>query len=50
VRRVTNGILQPGQVLDVAVDNRSERGLLGIAVHPEFETNHFVYLYYTEST
>ncbi len=26
-----------------------EGGLLGIAVHPEFEKNHFVYLYYTYS-
>ena len=34
VRRVVNGVLQPGQVLDVPVDNASERGLLGIAIHP----------------
>ena len=50
VRRVTNGLLQPGQVLDVAVHNSSERGLLGIAVHPDFPTTPFVYLYYTESS
>src|ERR1044071_9173718 len=31
VRRVTNGVLQTGSVLDVNVDNASERGLLGIA-------------------
>src|SRR5438093_9863335 len=49
VRRVINGVLQAGQVLDVAVDNASERGLLGIAVHPDFPTTPFVYLYYTES-
>ena len=29
VRRITNGVLQPGQVLDLAVDSNSERGLLG---------------------
>jgi glucose/arabinose dehydrogenase len=50
VRRVTNGVLQPGEVLDVAVHSSSERGLLGIAVHPDFLTAPFVYLYYTESS
>src|SRR5262245_13557297 len=49
VRRVIDGILQPDPVLDVAVDSSSERGLLGIAVHPNFPTSPFVYLYYTES-
>ncbi len=50
VRRVLGGVLQPGEVLDVAVDNDSERGLLGVAVHPEFPTTPFIYLYYTESS
>ena len=50
VRRVINGVLQPGQVLDVAVDNASERGLLGIAIHPSFPSAPFVYLYYTQSS
>jgi glucose/arabinose dehydrogenase len=50
VRRVTNGVLQPGEVLDVAVHSSSERGLLGIAVHPGFPTTPFVYLYFTESS
>src|SRR5262245_26183986 len=49
VRRVINRVLQPGQVLDVAVDNDSERGLLGIALHPDFPTTPFVYLYFTQS-
>ena len=43
-------MLQPGQVLDVAVDSASERGLLGLAIHPNFPTSPFVYLYYTESS
>jgi len=47
VRRVINGVLQTGQVLDVAVDNASERGLLGIALHPRFSTNPFTSLYIT---
>jgi aldose sugar dehydrogenase len=50
VRRVINGTLQPGHVLDVAVDNVSERGLLGIAIHPSFSSTPFVYLYYTQSS
>jgi aldose sugar dehydrogenase len=50
VRRVINGVLQSGQVLDVAVDSASERGLLGIALHPNFPGTPFVYLYYTESS
>jgi glucose/arabinose dehydrogenase len=50
VRRVIAGVLQPDPVLDVAVNSESERGLLGIAVHPNFPTSPFVYLYYTEST
>jgi len=49
VRRVINGVLQPAPVLDVAVDQTSERGLLGIAVHPAFPSSPWVYLYYTES-
>ncbi|HKP88026.1 MAG TPA: PQQ-dependent sugar dehydrogenase [Blastocatellia bacterium] len=34
-------------VLDLAVNNSSERGLLGIALDPNFASNHFVYLYWT---
>lgn len=33
--------------LDLNVANDSERGLLGIALHPQFARNGFVYLYYT---
>ena len=36
-------------VLDLAVNFFDERGLLGIALHPEFGQNGFVYLYWTES-
>jgi glucose/arabinose dehydrogenase len=50
VRRIVGGVLQPGFVLDVAVDSASERGLLGIAVDPDFVLNRQVYLYYTESS
>lgn len=50
VRRVTGGVLQAAPVLDVAVDSLSERGLLGIAVDPDFAVTRHVYLYYTESS
>jgi glucose/arabinose dehydrogenase len=36
--------------LDLDVNSDSERGLLGIALHPNFSTNHLVYLYFTESS
>ena len=49
VQRVVNGALQ-GAVLDLPVNSASERGLLGITLHPQFAVNHFVYLYWTESS
>jgi glucose/arabinose dehydrogenase len=36
-----------GTALDLAVNNFSERGLLGIALHPDFATNNFVYLFWS---
>ena len=36
-----------GTALDLAVNFASERGLLGIALHPNFATNRFVYLFWT---
>lgn len=49
VKRVVNEVVQ-NTVLDLAVNSGSERGLLGIALHPDFADNGFVYLYWTEST
>jgi aldose sugar dehydrogenase len=43
---VTNGAVK-GTVLDLAVNSSSERGLLGIALHPNFPQNAGVYLYWT---
>jgi aldose sugar dehydrogenase len=48
VKRVVNGTVQ-GTVLDLAVNSNSERGLLGIALHPNFAGNGFVYLFWSES-
>ncbi|HUE98650.1 MAG TPA: PQQ-dependent sugar dehydrogenase [Anaerolineales bacterium] len=49
VQRVVNGALH-STVLDLAVNFGSERGLLGIALHPHFPADPGVYLYWTEST
>ncbi|HSE24694.1 MAG TPA: PQQ-dependent sugar dehydrogenase, partial [Pyrinomonadaceae bacterium] len=49
VQRVLNGVLQ-ATALDLAVNNASERGLLGIALHQQFAENGFVFLYWTESS
>ena len=49
VKRVVNGVVV-GSVLDLAVNSGSERGLLGIALHPNFPVTPHVYLYWTEST
>src|SRR5205807_1852064 len=34
----------------LAVDSAGERGLLGISFDPHYQTNHFVYVYYTATT
>jgi glucose/arabinose dehydrogenase len=49
VKRITNGAVA-GVVLDLPVNSSSERGLLGIALHPEFPMVPYVYLYNTESS
>jgi aldose sugar dehydrogenase len=48
VQRVVNGTVQ-STVLDLAVNSGSERGLLGIALHPHFWVNGRVYLFWTET-
>jgi hypothetical protein len=46
VQRVVNGIVTR-TVLDLGVNRNSERGLLGIALHPDFPYDPGVYLYWT---
>ena len=48
VQRVVDGTIT-STVLDLPVNSASERGLLGIALHPDFPTNPGVYLYWTET-
>jgi uncharacterized repeat protein (TIGR01451 family) len=49
VQRVINGAIQSPAPLDLAVNSASERGMLGIALHPNFAFNGYVYLFWTES-
>lgn len=47
LRVVKNGALLPTPFLTVNVNASGERGLLGVAFDPNFNTNGFVYIYYT---
>lgn len=47
LRVVQNGVVQSTPFLTVGVNTFSERGLIGVAVDPNFATNGFVYVYYT---
>jgi glucose/arabinose dehydrogenase len=51
VDRIVNGRLLPNPVLDVAVANYIERGLLGITISPSLSSDgkRYVYLYYTQA-
>lgn len=46
VKLVVDGVVT-ATVLDLGVNNSSERGLLGVALHPRFPRNPGVYLYWT---
>ena len=50
LRVIKNGQLLPTpfQNLSGTVDPRGERGLLGIAFDPNFASNNYIYLYYTQ--
>lgn len=52
IKLVKNGILQGTPFLDISgvVKSGSERGLLGLAFHPEYQTNGFFYVNYTRSS
>ncbi len=49
VRVYSNGVLLSNPAVDLSgvLCTQDERGLAGIAVHPNFSTNHYIYLYYT---
>ncbi len=48
--RPVGGVQTSTDVLDLAVNSASERGLLSIALHPNFPANPGVYLFWTESS
>jgi len=50
VKRVTGGVLQASPVLDLAVNSASERGLLALALHPNFPATPQVFIRWTESS
>jgi glucose/arabinose dehydrogenase len=50
LRVIKNGSLLATPFLTVTVDSQGERGLLGIAFDPNFNSNHFIYIYYTATT
>jgi glucose/arabinose dehydrogenase len=50
IRVIKNGALLPQPFASVPVNSASERGLLGIDLHPNFAVNGLVYVYYTRST
>lgn len=47
LRVVQNGAILPTPFVSLTVDTNDERGLIGVAVDPNFATNHFVYVHYT---
>ncbi len=47
IRVIDNGTLVNEPVDDLQVADVTEAGLLGITLHPDFEKNHFIYVYYT---
>jgi len=49
VQHVVNGVVV-GTALDLAVNSASERGLLGIALQPDFAVTNGIYLYWTQSS
>lgn len=47
LRIIKNEILLPTPFLSLVVNSSGERGLIGLAFDPDFETNHYLYVYYT---
>ena len=50
LRVVKNNVLLTTPFVTITVDSTGERGLLGVAIDPDFLTNKFIYVYYTATT
>lgn len=50
LRVVKDGVLLAAPFVTLTVNSSGERGLLGVAFDPAFESNRFVYVYYTATT
>jgi glucose/arabinose dehydrogenase len=52
IRVIRDGVLQTTPFLDITsrVLSGGERGLLSVAFHPQYATNHFFYVYFTTQT
>jgi glucose/arabinose dehydrogenase len=50
VRVIKNGALLPTPFVTLSVNSSGERGVLGVAFHPAFASNGFVYIYYTTTS
>jgi len=52
IRVIRNGVLQATPFLDISsrVLSGGERGLLSVAFHPQYATNHYFYVYFTTQT
>jgi glucose/arabinose dehydrogenase len=47
VRVIVGGVLQADPVITFDVDSCYERGLVGLAIDPDFSANHYMYVQYT---
>ncbi|MBV9895485.1 MAG: PQQ-dependent sugar dehydrogenase [Chloroflexi bacterium] len=47
IRVVQNGTLLPDPFFQFKVAGQPETGLIGLALDPDFDTNHYVYVFYT---
>ncbi len=47
LRVIKNNILLPTPFVQLTVSATGERGLIGIALDPDFSSNNYIYLYYT---
>jgi glucose/arabinose dehydrogenase len=50
LRVIKNGVLLSTPFVSLTVSALGERGLLGVAFDPDFQSNGFVYVYYTATT